>query len=285
MAAPRVMVPILCLCAAVFCLGLWTSAGNAYESPSPLDVSTPASSSMSFGVARDSWINADAVTANYGADKELWVGLYNQAGKTYERRALLYFDISGLPADAIVDSAGLELSQVAAYDAAQLNIWPYQVVDYWDEASVTWSDSPPLASTGDPATTVDKSSGVKVWDVTKIVQSWRAGAKNYGILLAGDGKTLGHARFRFPRILSRPPHRLLSSSLDAGRTHAERRRICRDPGGLWAQSGRGAHDRRLDSPRHHSTRAVRRSRPRTATRDTGWACSMTNWSSGWAAKL
>ena len=37
---------------------------------------------MSFGVAGDSWINADVVTANYGADKELWVGLYNQAGKT-----------------------------------------------------------------------------------------------------------------------------------------------------------------------------------------------------------
>jgi hypothetical protein len=194
MAAPRVMVPVLSL--AVLCLGLWASAGNATESPLSLGSSAPASDSMSFDVVYDSWINADLTTTNYGADKELWVGLYDpQTGKTYERRTLLWFDIAALPADAIVDSATLELTQTAASGETSYPIWPYLLTSDWSEYTVTWNDQPSWVSAGDPSTTVDADPGVKTWDVSGIVQNWRKGAKNNGILLVGDGKTVGTRLF------------------------------------------------------------------------------------------
>jgi hypothetical protein len=190
MAAPRVMVPVLSF--AVLCLGLWASAGNATESPLSLGSSAPASDSMSFDVVYDSWINADLTTTNYGADKELWVGLYDpQTGKTYERRTLLWFDIAALPADAIVDSATLELTQTAASGETSYPIWPYLLTSDWSEYTVTWNDQPSWVSAGDPSTTLDADPGVKTWDVSGIVQNWRKGAKNNGILLVGDGKTVG----------------------------------------------------------------------------------------------
>ncbi len=130
-----------------------------------------------------------------------------------KRETLLWFDVSGLPAGAIVDSAKLELMLVATYDAEQLNIWPYQVLDDWGEMSVTWNGRPPSSSAGDPAASVDTALGVKQWDVTKIVKAWRAGAKDYGILLAGDGMTLGTRVFGTRgRRRSRPPHHHLSSA-------------------------------------------------------------------------
>ena len=189
MAAPRVMVLLLCI--AALCLGLSTSAGSAHGSALPLVFSAPASESMSFDVGHDAWISSDTTGANYGYDKELWVGLVNPSAKTYEYRTLLWFDISALPADAIVDAAALELTQTAAEGEKTLRIWPYQITGGWDEYTVTWNSRPSSASAGDPATTVDMTSGLKQWDVSKIVQGWRAGAKINGILLTGDGTTVG----------------------------------------------------------------------------------------------
>jgi hypothetical protein len=177
-------------CLAALCFGLWTSAGHADESPPRADPSG-LTTSVSLDAQSDSWINADWVATNYGADKELWVGMYGQAGKAYERRTLLWFDVSALPAGALVDAAELELYQTAAYDTKYLDVWPLRIVDYWEEMAVTWSTQPPATSDGDPAQSLDMTAGTKSWSVTGIVQSWRGGAKNYGILLQGDGKTLG----------------------------------------------------------------------------------------------
>jgi hypothetical protein len=210
MVTPRVMVPILYFCLAATCLGLWTSVGSAHGIPSPLELYASTSDSISFDASYDSWINSDATATNYGADKELWVGLISQSGKSYERRTLLRFDISALPANVIIDSAALELTQTAAYDEASLKIWPYLILSDWSEYAVTWNDRPSSTSAGDPATTVDVDLGIKTWSVTKIVQAWRAGAKNNGILLIGDGATVGTRVFGSRESESaRPPHDLL----------------------------------------------------------------------------
>ena len=98
---------------------------------------------------------------------------------------------------------GLELTQTAADGEKALKIWPYQITSGWEESTVTWNSGPSSASAADPATTVNMTSGLKQWDVSKIVQGWRAGAKINGILLTGDGATVARG-LRLTRERIRP---------------------------------------------------------------------------------
>ncbi len=193
MTASRAITLILCLACVIASMGfagaMITSAG---ENPQRLELAAPASQSMTFNVIHDSWINADAVQTTYGSLEDLWAGINTYSGKQLERRALVRFDISALPADAIVDSAALELTLVDYFGTdLPCLIWPYQITGDWNEYAVTWQNAPASASAGDPAVNVSHTPGVKTWDVTKTVQAWRAGAPNYGILLLGDGVTVG----------------------------------------------------------------------------------------------
>jgi hypothetical protein len=185
--------------------GLWSPANNAPQNPAPVEQTAATSSSMSFEVSYDSWTSSNTSETNNGDDVDLWVGVFSYGTVKVERRMLLWFDISGLPAGAIMDSATLELSQTRADGAESYQIWPHEVSGNWQEDEVTWQNAPPYISAGDPATTVDYESGVyKLWDVTKIVQSWLAGAENNGILLAGDGTTVGTRVFRSRENISEP---------------------------------------------------------------------------------
>lgn len=207
MAAPRMLTLILCLCLAAICLGPSILVSHAGESPRLHDLSAPASDSMTFLAARDAWINADAVQTTYGSLEELWVGINTFSGKMDQRQALVGFDISALPADAIVDSAALELTQTGHFSSQPCQIWPYQVTAAWEEYTVTWANRPASASAGDPPATLDATLGVETWDVTRIVQAWQAGAENHGILLTGDGVTAG-ARVFASRESTSVPGRL-----------------------------------------------------------------------------
>ena len=202
MTAHRVVGIALCLAAA--CLGLFAFVSNAQVA---LPSVHSASDSMSFEAARDSWINADAVTTTYGSLEDLWVGINTFSGKMDQRQALVGFDISALPADAIVDSAALELTQTNFFSDLPCQIWPYQIAGAWDEYTVTWATRPESASAGDPPVTLSASPGPKTWDVTRIVQAWQAGAENHGILLTGDGVTVG-ARIFAARESTSVPGRL-----------------------------------------------------------------------------
>lgn len=141
---------------------------------------------------QDSWVDEAAPSATHGTDPELHVGRTSDQRAAYQRQTLVAFDLSKLPADASVTKATLELYQIKAAGAERYNIWPDAIFDGWNEMSVTWGGKPPASNVGDPPSTLDYSNGVKQWDVTKIVQNWAVGEiKNYGILLRGDGDTLG----------------------------------------------------------------------------------------------
>jgi hypothetical protein len=147
-------------------------------------------------VSDDSWVSKGAAATNYGTDATLKVGLVGIAGD--EHQALIRFELSALPSGAVVTGARLELFQNEAEGVdAGYGVWPDALGTGWAETGVTWRNRPPATNLGDPAVfLVRQPNGWREWDVTHTVQHWAANRdQNFGILLRGDGTTVGMRSF------------------------------------------------------------------------------------------
>ncbi len=154
-------------------------------------------------------------TAANGSGEFLLVGRTNQASNS-RRRSLLQFDLSTLPAGAIITSATIQL-HLTIVSTADTGISLYVVTSAWTAGpsdpignestgvtavlgDTTWlqSSKPTLWTTagGDflptasATTTVTSTSGYFQWTSAALIadtQNWLANpASNYGWLLAGD---------------------------------------------------------------------------------------------------
>ena len=132
----------------------------------------------------DAWLNWTKPTTNYGAHTVLLVQSDVASG-------LVQFDLSGVPAGAIITGATLRLSKaVGAYFSGTIAV--YRVTAPWVEASVTYSSNgtTPWTTAGgdyDPAavaTLTNIMQGWNEWNVTSLMQGWSAGSyPNYGMIL------------------------------------------------------------------------------------------------------
>ncbi|MBC8449743.1 MAG: DNRLRE domain-containing protein [Chloroflexi bacterium] len=87
-------------------------------SPSPPQEWAEPAASLTLTAQHDSWVNEEAPTTNYGAHTSLEVG--RVGGRVaYNRQALIQFNLSELPADAVVSQARLQLYQHDGAKAAQ----------------------------------------------------------------------------------------------------------------------------------------------------------------------
>lgn len=205
MAAPRVVVLSLIFFLISSLQGLWNPGAETQENLVPREQSALISGSMTFEAAYDSWISSNTPDTNHGDDVDLWVGVFSYGEVKVERRLLLWFDIYDLPPGAIIDSAELELWQTRADGEQSYQIWPHEITGDWEQGQVTWQNAPPFVAVGDPPTSVDYTPGVyKQWDVTNIAKAWQAGDENNGILLAGDGTTVGTRVFRSSETIMEP---------------------------------------------------------------------------------
>jgi hypothetical protein len=136
----------------------------------------------------DTYIDENLPTANYGSDPTFRVRPNNNS----ERRGLVRFDLSAIPANAIITSADLYLYETRAIPGQTTYL--YRVTRTWSEASVTWN-SPWTTHGGD----FDKSIAFASFrpnhincmvtlDLTDLVQRWVSGTyPNYGVLLYSTG--------------------------------------------------------------------------------------------------
>lgn len=101
--------------------------------------------------------------------------------------ALVRYDLSVLPADAIVERAVLRARAVTVSPA-----WPDDpvvaglavVMSPWDEATTTGASAPHL---GPRITSQLARTGLTVeWDVTSTVHNWLAGSANFGFALHSE---------------------------------------------------------------------------------------------------
>jgi len=142
----------------------------------------------------DTYLDAWAPTTNYGTlgsfavrSQDVWFGL-------------LRFDLSSLPADAIVVSATLHLHQIESTNDHGLTLTAHRLLRGWNETAATWQratastawERPGAAGATDraadaagPVALVGGSGNVQI-AITALAQAWAADpASNHGLLLRG----------------------------------------------------------------------------------------------------
>lgn len=97
--------------------------------PSPY-ISQPAEAT-----AKDSFINSNAPTTNYGTDGSFYVG--QTTGQIF--RGLVQFDLSTIPSYASVVSAFLYLTITVDRSTTARTFRVYRMKQAWTEAGVTWN--------------------------------------------------------------------------------------------------------------------------------------------------
>lgn len=140
------------------------------------------------GRVRDTYIASDMPNHNLGDDVELLVGHRNGA----TRRALLRFDLSGIPSGVTVVTASIGLHRESVTGPQTITV--HRVTKDWDEDRETWASfgaggfvEAPLASVSNVSPIVAMTE--EVWfDVSKTARDWISGeAPNHGILIQGQG--------------------------------------------------------------------------------------------------
>jgi len=208
-----------------YTVAAYDAAGNASAQSVAVSVATPASNPSTTVVlnpAADTFISADSTV--YGT----WTTLntYTWPANKVANAALMRFNLSALPAGAIIQSATLNLSLVeadatadATYtvgvhklvnknpDLTQATGMTYDGVNGWTANSCCFN-AIPLAqadiSSAYDIRAVDKTLGQKSWNVTVMVQEWvTSPLSNFGLLLNSDA-TKGADRYRFFASMEHP---------------------------------------------------------------------------------
>ena len=154
---------------------------------------------MSLQASQDSYVQQDSVTSNFGAATTIQVKSQSSAAK----RALVKFDLSSVPACAMVTAASLQMrletnTQNLGGDDHVHGV--YRVTASWTEGGVTWANRDVgtswTSAGGDFNATVTATATAPAgtgwlvqWNVTTDVLAFRAGtAVNNGWLVKDQGE-------------------------------------------------------------------------------------------------
>jgi hypothetical protein len=158
--------------------------------PTPTDTATPTPTatpvSFTLCATADAYIAQQAADSNMGSYPNLRVG-FSTGPDSFHERALVRFDLSGIPNTAIVKSAWFQAHLSSAGGSlSAVNMTVHQVTGSWSEGGVTWDNQPsinPSPHSGSPIGTV---LGYKSWNVKGLVQAWINGSfPNLGVELRG----------------------------------------------------------------------------------------------------
>jgi len=100
---------------------------------------------------KDSYVDQAVPNNNYGNSTNLYVMSYRAGTDFSNKRTFVGFDISSIPANAIVDSATLKM--YCAYIGEGRTVQVHRVTGAWDEGTpipptgITWNNQPAVTST------------------------------------------------------------------------------------------------------------------------------------------
>ena len=101
-------------------------------------------------------------------------------------RGLLYFDTSGIPPLAIVDSAKLKLYPLARNRDRWMHLVAYPMEEWWWE-SITWNEAPDSGAIPAGSAALDRVNIEVELDITALVQQWiNDPSTNFGLMLKGE---------------------------------------------------------------------------------------------------
>ncbi len=128
----------------------------------------------------DAYIDSANPTINFGSDPKLWVS-YESTLVNY-KYTLLRFDLSSLPANAVVVNATLSLYATSGSTAANVAI--ASANSAWLESTVNWNTRPANTARGD-ATQACAAAGWTYFDVDNTASGWVDGSyENNGFVLS-----------------------------------------------------------------------------------------------------
>jgi CubicO group peptidase (beta-lactamase class C family) len=167
-------------------------SGLAHGLAAPPDPGEPVEET--FEAVADAMVATARPAVNYGSGDTISVGYFSGDGaSTY--RGLARFDLSSLPAEAVIISADLSLYADAGTVSKQIQA--RRLTGDWAEITATWNNQPD-AEAPQASRIVGQEAGAYSWDVRQTVQDWVSGEQaNYGFLLrATDEAENGYRNFR-----------------------------------------------------------------------------------------
>ena len=129
----------------------------------------------SFGEVRDAYVWESEPDDNHNWEN-LYTGRYDE---TY-KMTLLHFDLSSLPAGAVVEVARLSIYQ--SEGGGERLVRAYRVTQAWEEDEITWNTFT-LSDMTVRGSFSAQGQGWKTMEITALVQEWVGGLANYGFVL------------------------------------------------------------------------------------------------------
>lgn len=132
----------------------------------------------------DATLKSWQANTNFGSDPTLSVG-YSHIDTDENAVLLVRFDLSSLPADAIIDSANIQLYLESSSGLDPVSPGLYLATSTWDESSVTWNTAP----TANPVGLTWQMDGTPGYKTSISLASWATywmGNPNYGVMLHGS---------------------------------------------------------------------------------------------------
>jgi hypothetical protein len=109
----------------------------------------------------------------------------SQGVLTYVRIFLIRFDLTGLPPDAIIDNASMQLhwNECSLPGTYPMSVGVYFVNSPWTESTVTYNTRPSWATVGlNNQFNCPPDNNPTIWNITSFAQAWQSDpAHNYGV--------------------------------------------------------------------------------------------------------
>ncbi len=158
-------------------LGLIPGAGTAQAGESTASPAAPAAThTITLYADADAYVDQNTPSTNY-ATADLQVGV--------NKRTFVKFNLTGLPANATIQSAALRLRTLPTQATYTTTVSLGRVDANWTETTITWSNKPGVTASN-VSTDVNYPGGHwENWSVTPVAQAWHDGSQpNYGFALA-----------------------------------------------------------------------------------------------------
>ncbi len=171
------------------------------EQTAPAAADTPGAITreVSLPATQDAYISSAFPNTNFGGSVNLNLGW--QSGGQEAMRILLQFDLSSIPANAVINSARYELfqSQVIPVGDGNMDFRAQFMRQAWNEGNVNWNNANFLGGQSLSLGSVPGSIGWQSGGARESVQAWLSATQpNFGVIITGD-ETPSRGRWRVLR--------------------------------------------------------------------------------------
>lgn len=171
----------------VLLMSLLILALMGLQSANARTIHGPATTSLTLLAQQDAYVLSTQPTRNFGA---------GALAVSASAQAYVQFDLSTLPANAVIERAVLRLKPSRLGDDASVDVRAGRTTGSpWSEDQITWNTKPAVAS-GGPTATVSNLDWVE-WTVTDAVKGWSSATGHFDItfvLGAQAGNVLFHSK-------------------------------------------------------------------------------------------